>query len=127
MSPSTTLNMNPSPTPNELHRQLAYLNLTFMQQNLEELARQAAEKQWSHVDFLSRLVEGEADLRQDRARIRRIRDARFPVLKTLEPFRVTGLRPPVTDLLLDEENRLANRELLQHFQADKHARLVISA
>jgi len=80
MSPSTTQNMDPSPTPNELHRQLGYLKLTFMQQHLEELARQAADRQWSHVDFLSRLVEGEAALRQDRACTRRIRDARFPVL-----------------------------------------------
>jgi DNA replication protein DnaC len=60
-----------------------------MQEHLEELARQAAEKQWSHVDFLSRLVEGEAALRQDRARVRRIRDARFPVLKTLDQFDFT--------------------------------------
>jgi DNA replication protein DnaC len=75
--------------PDDLHRQLDYLNLTFMQQNVEELARQAAEKQWSHVDFLGRLVEGEAALRQDRARVRRIRDARFPVLKTLDQFDFT--------------------------------------
>jgi len=31
---------------------IAYLNLTFMQQHVEELARQAAQSQWSHVDFL---------------------------------------------------------------------------
>jgi DNA replication protein DnaC len=60
-----------------------------MQEHVEELARQAADKQWSHVDFLSRLVEGEAALRQDRARVRRIRDARFPVLKTLDQFDFT--------------------------------------
>jgi DNA replication protein DnaC len=82
-------NRDPNATPDDLHRQLDYLNLTFMQQNVEELARQAAEKQWSRVDFLSRLVEGEAALRQDRARVRRIRDARFPVLKTLDQFDFT--------------------------------------
>ena len=82
-------NSDPNATPDDLHRQLDYLNLTFMQEHVEELARQAAEKQWSHVDFLSRLVEGEAALRQDRARVRRIRDARFPVLKTLDQFDFT--------------------------------------
>jgi DNA replication protein DnaC len=82
-------NRDPNATPDDLHRQLDYLNLTFMQEHVEELARQAAEKQWSHVDFLSRLVEGEAALRQDRARVRRIRDARFPVLKTLDQFDFT--------------------------------------
>ena len=41
------------------------------------------------MDFLARLVEGEAALRQDRARQRRIQQARFPVLKTLEQFDFT--------------------------------------
>jgi DNA replication protein DnaC len=82
-------NRDPNAAPDDLHRQLGYLNLTFMQEHVEELARQAADKQWSHVDFLSRLVEGEAALRQDRARVRRIRDARFPVIKTLDQFDFT--------------------------------------
>lgn len=73
----------------ELHQHLAYLNLPFIRQHVEELARQAAEKQWSHMAFLARLVEGEAALRQDRARARRIQQARFPVLKTLEQFDFT--------------------------------------
>jgi DNA replication protein DnaC len=82
-------NKDAKATPDELHQQLGYLNLTFMHQHVEELARQAADKQWSHMEFLSRLVEGEAALRQDRARLRRIRDARFPVLKTLDQFDFT--------------------------------------
>jgi DNA replication protein DnaC len=77
------------PTPDELHQQLGYLKLPFMQEHCEQLARQAAQKQWSHVDFLRRLVEGEAAARQDRARNRRIQDARFPVLKNLEQFDFT--------------------------------------
>ena len=80
---------DPKTTPDELHQQLAYLNLTFMQEHVEELACQAAQKQWSHLAFLAHLVEGEAALRQDRARARRIRQARFPVLKTLEQFDFT--------------------------------------
>jgi DNA replication protein DnaC len=82
-------NKDAKATPDELHQQLGYLNLTFMQEHVEELAGQAAEKQWSHVAFLTRLIEGEAALRQDRARVRRIQQARFPVLKTLDQFDFT--------------------------------------
>jgi len=65
------------------------LKLTSILERFEELARKAAAEQWSHVDFLARLVEGEAVLHQDRARQRRIRQARFPVLKSLEQFDFT--------------------------------------
>ena len=82
-------NKDPKATPNELHQHLTYLNLTFMQQHVEDLTRQAAEKQWSHLDFLGRLLEGEAALRQDRACARRVGQARFPVLKTLDQFDFT--------------------------------------
>jgi len=41
------------------------------------------------VDFLARLVEGEAAQRRDRARQRRIQQARFPVHKTLDQFDFT--------------------------------------
>lgn len=42
---------------------------------------------WPHVDYVARLVEGEAHLRHDRATKSRIRLARFPVIKTLAQFR----------------------------------------
>jgi DNA replication protein DnaC len=73
----------------DLRRQLGYLNLLFMQEHVEQLAEQAAANQWSHAEFLGRLVKGECALRQDRARVRRIREARFPVLKTLDQFDFT--------------------------------------
>ncbi len=80
---------NNKPTPDELRQQLGYLNLPFMQEHCEDLLGQAAEQQWSHADFLRRLVEGETAARQDRARQRRIQQARFPVLKTLQQFDFT--------------------------------------
>jgi DNA replication protein DnaC len=58
-----------------------------MHDNYELLAGQAAAKDWSHVDYLAALAEGEAALHLDRAIQRRIRLARFPVIKTLEQFR----------------------------------------
>ena len=82
-------NKNAQRTSDELRRQLSYLKLQFMQEQVEDLVRQAAAGGWSHLEFLGRLVEGEAALRQDRARARRIREARFPVLKTLDQFDFT--------------------------------------
>jgi len=79
----------PPALPDDLRRQLELLKLTFMVEHFEELAQQAGAEEWSHVKFLARLVEGEAALRQDRARQRRIKQARFPVLKTLEQFDFT--------------------------------------
>ena len=72
-----------------LHDQLRYLKLQFILDHFEDFASQAASAQWSHVEFLGRLVEGEAALRQDRATQRRLRQARFPVLKNLEQFNFT--------------------------------------
>jgi DNA replication protein DnaC len=46
----------------------------------------AAEQQRSHVDYLAQLAEGETALRENRSIERRVRNARFPVLKTLEDF-----------------------------------------
>lgn len=71
----------------DVEHHLSYLKLSFMAQHYAELATQAAQKMWPHVDYLARLLEGEANLRQDRATKSRIRLARFPVLKTLEQFR----------------------------------------
>jgi DNA replication protein DnaC len=47
------------------------------------------EKNWTQLDFLGRLAEGEALRRKDRATQRRIQAARFPVIKTLEQFNWT--------------------------------------
>ena len=66
---------------------LAYLKLPFIAAHYATLAKDAAHKAWSHVDYLAKLLEGEADLRRDRATKSRIRLAHFPVIKTVEQFR----------------------------------------
>jgi DNA replication protein DnaC len=71
---------------NTLKAHLRFLNLSFMSDNYEALADQAAREHHSHVDYLAGLAEGEANLRRHRAIERRIRLARFPVKKTLEQF-----------------------------------------
>ncbi len=65
---------------------LAYLKLSYFREYYQSLAKEALEKNWTQLDFLSRLVEGEALRRKDRATQRRIQAARFPVIKTLEQF-----------------------------------------
>src|SRR2546423_3549575 len=71
----------------ELDHHLRDLKLAFIAEHYGDLATQAAGKQWSHVDYLGRLIEGEAHLRRDRATHNRLRQARFPVIKTLDQFR----------------------------------------
>jgi DNA replication protein DnaC len=74
-------------TSDRVDQSLRDLKLAFMAEHYSDLAKQAAHKQWSHLDYLGHLVEGEARWRQDRATHRRIRLARFPVIKTLDQFR----------------------------------------
>lgn len=65
---------------------LEYLRLPYIREQYEALAKEAAEHNWSHIEYLERLMEGEAHLREDRRIQRRIRLARFPVIKTLHQF-----------------------------------------
>ncbi len=70
-----------------LNRNLEYLRLPFIREHGATLATRAAREERSHLDYLAQLIEGEAALRADRATLRRIKNARFPVIKTLESFR----------------------------------------
>ena len=65
---------------------LSALNLPFMLEHYQALTQTAADKHWSHLDYLSELTSGEAAAREDRRVQRRIEQARFPVLKTLDQF-----------------------------------------
>src|SRR6266403_1518073 len=76
-------------TPSDLTRldaQLQRLHLRYIQSHYQALATKAAEQQSSHLDYLEQLVEGEATMRENRSIERRIRNARFPVLKSLDDF-----------------------------------------
>ena len=70
-----------------LPQYLDYLKLPFIHRHHTELAQQSAQQNWDHLEYLRRLVEGEYIERRQRAIERRIRAARFPVIKTLEEFR----------------------------------------
>src|SRR5215467_5264075 len=76
-------------TPSDLTRldaQLYGLHLHYIQSHYQALATKAAEQQRSHLDYLQQLVEGEATMRENRSIERRIKNARFPVLKSLDDF-----------------------------------------
>ncbi len=70
----------------QLLTHLRYLKLPYFEEHHQSLAKEAVEKNWTPLDFLSRLTEGEALQRKDRATQRRLQAARFPVVKTLEQF-----------------------------------------
>jgi DNA replication protein DnaC len=70
----------------QLDVQLQRLYLQYIQSNYQPLARKAAEQQLSYLDYLAQLVEGEFTTREMRSIERRIKNARFPVRKTLDDF-----------------------------------------
>jgi DNA replication protein DnaC len=69
-----------------LESNLKYLKLPYMGIHYTEMVNRAAKEEWSHLKFLDTLIEGETEFRKDRATERRIRQARFPVIKTLDGF-----------------------------------------
>lgn len=66
--------------------QLKYLKLAFFRQHHQELATEAAKTGGSHQDYLRQLVEGETQRRFDHGTQRRLKAARFPMIKTLDDF-----------------------------------------
>jgi len=70
-----------------LESNLAALRLPFVQEHCKPLASTAAKNSIPHLAYLAQLIEGEAALKADRAVARRIKAARFPVIKTLDTFR----------------------------------------
>ena len=69
-----------------LDEHLKYLKLPFIREHYQGLAVQATEKHLPHIDYLEKLADGKAALRRDHSIQRRIRQARFPVIKTLDQF-----------------------------------------
>ena len=74
-------------TPTELRAHLTTLQLPYIREHFEATAQQAAAQSMTHIDYLARLVEGEAHRRETRSIERRLKAARFPVLKSLDQFK----------------------------------------
>jgi DNA replication protein DnaC len=79
--------MKTKPDLDTLDSRLTTLRLPFLKEHCQPLAATAAKNSITHLDYLAQLIEGEAALYADRAVARRIRAARFPVIKTLDTFR----------------------------------------
>lgn len=75
------------PTGSLLIQHLDYLQLPFIKEQHSDWAQEAAQASRSHLDYLSRLIEGEFNQRHQRTIERRIHAAHFPVIKTLDQFR----------------------------------------
>jgi DNA replication protein DnaC len=69
-----------------LPEQLQAMRLQYLQEHYATLATDAAQKNWTHVDYLARLIDGETQVREQRSVQRRLAAARFPTLKLLEDF-----------------------------------------
>lgn len=69
-----------------LSKLLLRLQLSSIRNHYHELAQTAAEQGWSHLEYLNRLIEGEVAHRDDKSLERRVRLARFPLVKTLDQF-----------------------------------------
>ena len=74
------------PDADALHSHMGALNLPFMREHHQAYAQSAADKHWSHLQYLTELISAEAAARDDRRVQRCIHLARFPVLKTLDQF-----------------------------------------
>ncbi len=73
-------------TTDELNDYLKDLALIWPREHHESIAKQAATEHWTHVEYLTRLMEGECLRRRDNRILRRIQTARFPAAKTLDGF-----------------------------------------
>ena len=72
-----------------LQEQLQLMRLHYLREHYASLAADAAQKNWTHVDYLARLIDGETQVREQRGVQRRIAAARFPTIKLLEDFQWT--------------------------------------
>jgi DNA replication protein DnaC len=69
-----------------LQEQLQFMRLHYLREQYATLAAEAAQKHWTHVDYLARLIDGETQVREQRGVQRRLAAARFPTIKLLEDF-----------------------------------------
>ena len=69
-----------------LKENLKTLNLSHMFTSLGSMVRQARENGTSHEEFLLALTEVELQIRAENRLKRKLREAKFPLLKTLEQF-----------------------------------------
>ena len=90
-----------------LGHHLKQLKLPTILREYDKVAREAAREGIDHAAYLLRLVELELIDRERRVVERRIRQARFPAVKSLDTFEFTAI-PSLNKMLALELARLAN-------------------
>lgn len=73
-------------SPQQLEQNLAYLNMSWMRENFRQYAAEAVKKELSPLEFLDNIIAEETNAKLARATERRIKQARFPVIKTADNF-----------------------------------------
>ena len=102
--------------PPHLMTDLKDLGLPAIAANWGRLAEEAAKKRQSHPEYLAELTHVEVTSRRERRIARRIQEARFPMLKTLDGFDFSA--QPALD-------REAVLELFRCEFADQHGNVVL--
>jgi hypothetical protein len=74
-----------------LETYLKQLRLPAICRHYQELARQAVQRNLPYEAFLLALVEMEAQQREENAHQKRLRQAKFPVIKSLDQFDFTAI------------------------------------
>lgn len=82
-----------------LKHHLEKLRLPTMRRHWEALAATCAKKGRDHADFLWQLCERELIEREQRAAQRRVKSAKFPVIKTLDAFDFNA-QPTINEMLI---------------------------
>jgi DNA replication protein DnaC len=100
----------------KLEADLRMLGLNFMAEHYNQWAATAARDTITHADYLASLAEGELNQRRDRATIRRIKCARFPVVKTIDQFSWSWPK---------KINRMAMQNLFRLKFLDDHANIIL--
>ena len=70
----------------DLERSMRAIRLTGMVENLDRRNREAIAEKLSYVEFLELIVQDELDRRRDLLIQRRVKQARFPSMKSLDDF-----------------------------------------
>ena len=89
----------PAVSPQQLEAMLKRLHLACARRSYPELVEQAERGAWSFRDFLAALASAEIEHRRQTRLRRCVRQARFPVLHTLEEFDFS-VQPELRPLLL---------------------------
>lgn len=99
-----------------LEHHLKQLRLPTILREYASIARSCASDQADYATYLLRLTERELNDRQQKAAQRRIKSARFPIIKTLDSFDFTA-QPSINEHLV--------RQLMVGEYVDKHENVLI--